>query len=137
MNFEESLKQGYAKRVKANKFRAKSLVKSAKLILTRLKKIPLDETTANTILRELYEALRQYCEAIGYLNGYKFLSHEAITHFISDVLKESAVALKFDRYRKLRNSINYYGQFVKIATVKNALIEIPKMIRKLERFLEF
>ncbi|MCD6464368.1 hypothetical protein J7L02_02485, partial [Candidatus Woesearchaeota archaeon] len=66
-----------------------------------------------------------------------FLSHEAITHFISDVLKESAVALKFDRYRKLRNSINYYGQFVKIATVKNALIEIPKMIRKLERFLEF
>ena len=121
------------KKIRRNELRARSLIKSAELILKTVKKIPLSETSVNTILRELYEALRQYCEALGYLYGYKFLSHEAITHFISDILKDKTLASKFDRYRKLRNSINYYGQFVSIATVKNALIEIPNLIKKIKK----
>lgn len=97
---KKALKKSYVKKVKKDKFRAKSLIKSAELILKTIKQIPLNKTSANTILRELYEALRQCCEAIGYLYRYKFLSHEAITYFISDVLEDKRLALKFDRYRK-------------------------------------
>ncbi len=78
--------------------------------------------------------LREYCEAIGYLRGYKFLDHESIGYFLRDILKEQSVSMKFDRYRKLRNGINYYGEDIDIETVKEAIIEVPKLIKELEKF---
>ncbi|MEK6871402.1 MAG: hypothetical protein AABX16_00695 [Nanoarchaeota archaeon] len=55
------------------------------------------------------------------------LSHESITHFISDVLHEQSLAIHFDRLRKIRNGINYYGESVEPETVMEALQEIPKI----------
>ena len=78
--------------------------------------------------------MREYCEAIGYSKGYKFLDHESIGYFLRDILKEQSVYVKFDRYRKLRNGINYYGEEIDIETVKEAIIEIPKLIKVLEKY---
>jgi hypothetical protein len=47
-------------------------------------------------LRELYEGMREYCEAIGYLRGYKFQDHESITYFLRDILKEQSISMKFE-----------------------------------------
>ena len=68
-----------------------------------------------------------------FLTGYKFLDHESITYFLLDVLKERSLSMKFDRYRKLRNGINYYGEDIDIETVKEAIVEIPTMIKEVER----
>ena len=134
MNFEENLKQGYAKKVTINKLRAENLIKSAEQAIKTAKTIPLDENSAKTILRELYEGLRECSEAIGYVKGYKFLSHETITNFIEDILKNKRVAEKFDRYRKIRNGINYYGENVEIETVSDAVKEIPELIKELKKY---
>ena len=56
--------------------------------------------------------------------------------FLRDILKEQSVSMKFDRYRRLRNGINYYGEDIDIETVKEAIIEIPKLIKELEKFSE-
>ncbi|MEK6886304.1 MAG: hypothetical protein AABW88_00580, partial [Nanoarchaeota archaeon] len=112
MNFEFSLNSGKAKKVLQNKIRASSFFKSSLQAIETAKNIPLVASTSKTILRELYEGLREYCEAIGYLNGYKFLDHESIGFFLRDILKENSLFQKFDRYRKLRNGINYYGEEV-------------------------
>ncbi len=125
---------GYAVEVERDHLRAQSLIKSAKDALLTVKEISLKERNFKSIVRELYEALRQYCEAIGYLEGYKFNSHEAVTYFLNDLLKEEKLSFAFDRYRKLRNGINYYGRDVAEETVKKALIEIPEMVRKLESY---
>ncbi|MBI4453716.1 hypothetical protein HY636_03670, partial [Candidatus Woesearchaeota archaeon] len=77
---------------------------------------------------------REYCEAIGYLKGYKFLDHESITYFLRDILKEEHISKKFDRYRKLRNGINYYGDDVNIETIKEAIIEIPELVKELYKY---
>ena len=108
MNFGISLNEGKAKKILPNKIRATSLLKSSIEAIETAKLIPLNTKTSKTILRELYEGLREYCEAIGLLHGYKFLDHESITYFLRDLLKEP-IYNKFDRYRKLRNGINYYG----------------------------
>jgi len=134
MNFENSLKENKAKKVIPNKIRAASLIKSSKQAIETAKIIPLSNNTSKSILRELYEGLREYCEALGYLKGYKFLDHESIGYYFRDVLKEQSIYVKFDRYRKLRNGINYYGEDVNTETVKEAIIEIPKMIRELEKY---
>ena len=134
MNFENNLIEGKAKKVIPNSIRAESLFKSSIQAIETAKVIQLTSNTLKSILRELYEGLREYCEAIGYLKGYKFLDHESITYFLKDILKEEIISRKFDRYRKLRNGINYYGEDVDIETIKEALIEIPGMIKSLGRY---
>ena len=133
MNFEFNLNNGKAKKVMPNKIRASSLFKSSVQAIETAKEIPLTINTSKSILRELYEGLREYCEAIGYLNGYKFLDHESIGFFLRDILKEQSLFKKFDRYRKLRNGINYYGNDVEVETVKEAIFEIPKLVKELEK----
>lgn len=135
MNFEKSLIDGKAKKVVPNKIRALSLIKSSAEAIETAKNIPLNEKSVKTILRELYEGLREYCEAVGYSKGYKFLDHESIGYFLRDILKEQSIYGKFNRYRKLRNGINYYGEDIEIETIRGAIIEIPKIIKELEKYL--
>ena len=132
MNFEYCLNEGKTKRVAPNKIRAASLFRSANQAIGTSKVIPLNPNTPKTILRELYEGLREYCEAIGYKHGYKFLDHESIGYFLRDILNKPLLYKKFDRYRKLRNGINYYGEEIDIETVKEAIMEIPKLAEELE-----
>ena len=134
MNFENSLMDGKAKKVMPNKIRASSLFKSSIQAIETAKVIQLNPNTLKSILRELYEGLREYCEAIGYLRGYKFLDHESIGYFLRDILKEQSLSIKFDRYRRLRNGINYYGEDIDIETVKEATIEIPELVKRLEKY---
>ena len=133
MSFAQRLQEGYATKVPVDKIRAKSLLKSSGDALLAVKETSLKEHNYASLLRELYESLRQYCEAIGYLKGYKFASHEVISSFLADILKENDLALHFDRYRKLRNGINYYGRSVSKETVEKAQTEIPSFIQKLSR----
>lgn len=136
MLFEKSLQEGTIKRVVKDKLRAQSLIKVAKDALLAAKELQLKEHNYNSIIRELYESLRQHCEAIGYLHGYKFESHEVITYFLKELLKEENISLRFDHYRKLRNGINYYGRNVNKETVEQGLKEIPEIINKLEKYLD-
>ena len=135
MNFENSLKEGYVKRVGTNINRTKSLLKSSNQTIKTAMSIPLKEETIKSVFRELYEGLRQFCEAIGFARGFKFQSHEAISYFLRDILKENGISQKFDRYRILRNQINYYGDDISEETVKDALEEIPKIIASLKKYL--
>lgn len=134
MNFENSLIDGKAKKVMPNEIRASSLFKSSTQAIETAKVIRLNPDTSKSILRELYEGLREYCEAIGYLKGYKFLDHESIGYFLRDILKEQSVSMRFDRYRRLRNGINYYGEDINIETVKEAIIEIPELVKELKKY---
>ncbi len=137
MKFEQSIHEGYAKKIKPDIIKHKSLIISANEAVYSAKKIPYESSTKKSIIRELYEGLRQYCEAIGYLKGYKFDSHESITYFIDEILHEPHIAAKFDRYRKIRNGINYYGDDVPEETVKEALKEIPLLIIQLKKHYSY
>ena len=136
MRFEDSLEQGYAKRIPPDIIRAKSLIKASEQALSSVLKIPVEQDTLKTILRELYEGLRQLCEALGYERGYKFSSHEAITYFLIDVLNEQKIGFQFDRYRKLRNGINYYGDEVSLVTVLEAKKEMVELVERLSKHLK-
>ena len=131
-NFKECINNGKAKKILANTIRAESLIKSSRQAILTAKSIPLSETSLKTVFRELYEGLRQHCEAIGYSKGYKFLDHLSITYFLRDILKQPSISAKFDRYRKLRNGINYYGNDIQITTIKEAINEIQKIIKDLK-----
>ena len=136
MFFEKAMQRGEARKIDKDPLRAKSLIKSAEDALLSAKELSLKEHNYKAIIRELYESLRQYAEAIGYLQGYKFSTHEVITIFLKEIVKEEAISLKFDRYRKLRNGINYYGRDVSKETVEKALHEIPELMAQIKKRLK-
>ena len=80
--------------------------------------------------------MREYCEAIIYLHGYKVLDHISITYFIRDMLKDEIISERFDRFRKLRNGVNYYGNDLNRKTVEEALIDVPRLIKQLEKYMK-
>lgn len=134
MSLQQSIREGYVRIIPPDNIKAKSLFKSAQQAISSAKKIPFETDTLKSIMRELYEGLRQFCEALGYQRGYKFLSHEVITLFLEEIIGAKNIAIRFDRYRKIRNGINYYGDDISEETVKEALTEIPKILKDLERY---
>ena len=135
MSFKESITLRYIKIITPNLNRSKSLHESSKHALKTALEIQLSPYSNKTILRELYESLRELCEAIGYKHGFKFQSHESIMYFLKDELNEIKIATKFNKYRVLRNDINYYGKNINLETVIKAKQEIPEIIKKLETHL--
>lgn len=135
MNFSEGISQGFIRKVPPDNLRAKSLIQASHEALFSVAKLSVEPPTSKTIIRELYESMRQYIEAIGSQKGYKFSIHEALTPFLEEILKEQRIAIRFDRYRKLRNGVNYYGDDISLETIQEALREIPKIIQQLEKHL--
>lgn len=136
MKFENYLQEGEAVKIQPNSIRAKSLIIASAEAIETAKSIKFEENKFKSIIRELYEGLRQFCEAIGYIKGYKFNSHDVITLFLSEILNEVSMANKFDRYRKIRNGINYYGDAVSRETIEEALKEIPTLIKSLSKYVK-
>lgn len=79
-----------------------------------------------------YDVLRSILEAISTLDGYKIYSHEAYTYFLKEK-GESLIADKFDRFRIIRNKINYYGKPITVEEVKENVSVITRLIDELKR----
>jgi len=111
---------------------SKSLNMMSKNNLKEIKKFTITHENSSIILSQAYECLRQILEAISLLEGYKVYSHEAYKYFLEEK-KEILISNKFDRLRRLRNGINYYGKPVSKETTINSIKEIEDIILKLEK----
>ena len=60
------------------------------------------------------------------------LDHKSITYYIKEVMKDKELSEIFDKSRKFRNSIKYYGENVSYETVKETLAGL----KSLERFID-
>src|SRR3989344_169000 len=114
----------------------KSLVSGAETDLKFLRDIEISETSARKIMANYYDILRAVLEAIAVLDGYKIYSHEAFAFFLKEK-GENIIAEKFDRFRKIRNGINYYGKTISVEEVKENSAGILNVIETLKkRYLE-
>ncbi len=77
-----------------------------------------------------YDVLRSILEAISAIDGFKIYAHEAFTFFLREK-NEEIFAEKFDRFRRIRNSINYYGKSIGIEEAKETSEEIKQVIKLL------
>lgn len=115
---------------------AKSLIGMSDNHIEVIKKIAIDEITASTVMSTYYEALREIIEAIAAKRGYKIYSHDALTYFLKELGKD-VIADKFDRFRKIRNGINYYGKQIGKESAESNVKEIENIIKELkQKFLK-
>ncbi|MFA6088436.1 MAG: hypothetical protein WC755_01105 [Candidatus Woesearchaeota archaeon] len=110
--FKTFLEEGNVKECPLDNQKIKSLILMSESIIKSFEKIPLDDLNASLTVTNHYEALRLILECVGIKKGYSFFSHEAYYYFVLEILKDQRIAENFDKYRKVRNKINYYGKTV-------------------------
>jgi hypothetical protein len=76
-------------------------------------------------------------EALSIKHSYNIYSHEAFTCFIDEILKKSLLSMKFDRIRKIRNGISYYGNTLEIDDAKEISEEIIDLIKEFKNLLKY
>jgi len=131
MKFEDFMKEEKVKKVSKDIQLFKSLIKTSEQDLKFLNTLEINENSARKIMISYYDTLRSFLEAIVMLKGYKIYSHEAYTYFLKQE-NENLLAEKFDRFRKIRNDINYYGKSISIAEAienKQKILEIIKELK--------
>jgi len=130
MRFKDFINRGQVRTASADKSLIKSLLKTSKEDLEFLNKLKINEKSSRKLMTNYYDVLRSILEAISSIKGYKIYSHEAFTYFLKEI-NEELLSIKFDRFRKIRNSINYYGKNISIEEAKEHIQEIKKIIHLL------
>src|SRR3989338_4483434 len=127
MKFEDFIKKGLAKKAQKDVQLAKALVKTAEQDMLFIGSLPIDDVSSRKIISNCYDILRSLLEAEASLNGFKIYSHEAFTYYLMENNNEYA-SKKFERFRKIRNSINYYGKEISVEESKEIIAEIKELI---------
>tara|TARA_Y100000034_G_C6633215_1_gene276527 strand:- start:188 stop:607 length:420 start_codon:yes stop_codon:yes gene_type:complete len=136
MKFKDFIEKGQVRTASVDKALAKSLIKNTKEDLKFLDSLTINEQSSRKLMVNYYESLRSVLEAIAAIDKYKIYSHEAFTYFLKEK-NEEIISNKFDRFRKIRNSINYYGEDISIEDTKENIKEIKRIIKiLLDKYLK-
>ena len=132
MKFEDFIKEGKVRKATPDRFMAESIIKNTFEDLKFLEQTKLTELSKRKLVTNYYDSLRSLLEAISLLKGYKIYSHEAFTYFLKDELHQNILSLKFDRFRKIRNGLNYYGKSIQLNEAKEIIEELKRAINEIK-----
>jgi len=79
------------------------------------------------------ESLRELLEALAIKNGFKIYNHECYCAFLKEILKDEELAALFDKFRRIRNKINYYGKDLSPKEAEAFKTEIEELVEKLKK----
>ena len=111
-NFEEYLNKGLVKIRKENVARVKSISEEADKRLKFFNAMPISEESANYIIENMYDVIRELIEAKMLLDGYKSYSHEATVSYLKKLEFSFSEVEFMDELRDIRNHTKYYGHLV-------------------------
>jgi len=130
MDWKECLKRRIAKNVKKDLNLIKSTREIAEIKIRSAQALPKEFFIGKITL--MYDALREYLESLALEHGFKIYNHECYTAFLKEILGKSNEADTFDKLRKVRNAINYYGRKVSEEEAKEILKELNELIKKVK-----
>ncbi|MDP2946713.1 MAG: hypothetical protein Q8N88_01230 [Nanoarchaeota archaeon] len=131
MNWEECKLKNFVKESKVDVELVKSLLKESEKKLITDNFSPLNKDTCSTKITLNYDSLREVLEAVALKNGFKIYNHDCFTGFLKEVLKLDKESFEFNRFRLIRNSINYYGKSISLDNAQKILDDIKKLRNKL------
>lgn len=87
------------------------------------------------VLENAYEAMREAADSVLYEDGFKSFSHEAsIVYLLKKGFSESDIS-EFDRFRKIRNGIKYYGGDCDDSDAEAAIKLAERIVSKIKELL--
>lgn len=133
--FEFFLKSGDVKTQKPDENLSKSAFKDSVERLELSKSI-LQKAKPKYILENAYEAMREAADSILYLEGYKSYSHEASIVYLAKKGFQEKDLIEFNRFRKIRNGIKYYGKNCDESDSELCIKLAEKIINRIKEILE-
>jgi hypothetical protein len=131
MDWKECITKKIVKDVSEDKNIIQSLREIAKIKIYSANILP--ESLFISKISLLYDALREILESLALKKGYKIYNHECYTAFIKEILNYSTEAENFDKLRKIRNSINYYGKDVSEEDALQIIQDLKRSIAFFEK----
>ncbi len=137
MDWKECNLYRFVKKVKPDENLIKSLIFSSGNKLKSGEFLETTEITVSSKLSLFYESLREILEAIALKKGFKIYNHECFVSFLKEICNEKRLSRYFDRFRVLRNQINYYGKNLPIKNAKFIMKEIKELrINLIKKYLK-
>jgi hypothetical protein len=130
MKFEDFIKSGQARRAEVDAQLAKALVATARNDMAFLRTLKINSVSARKIVSGYYDIIRSLLEADAILSGFKIYSHEALTFYLESK-GDVTGATKFDRFRKIRNGINYYGKEIDAEEARDVVKDMLDFINSI------
>ena len=134
-DFEYFLNKGEVKRQKPDSNLSKAAFKDS---IERLEfsKSLLNTAKTKYTLENAYESMREAADSLLYLEGFKSFSHEAsIVYLIKKGFDENVI-IDFNRFRKIRNGIKYYGGDCDLSDAKSAIELAEKIVHKIKKLIQ-
>ncbi|MBI5073246.1 hypothetical protein HZA99_05505 [Candidatus Woesearchaeota archaeon] len=128
MDLTECKETGIVRITRIDSNFAHSLLEMSDIKEKTAKKATLDNLNVNAYFPMAYDALREILEAYCLLFGYKVGNHDCLGKLMKELLSTFDLFL-FDRFRYVRNGINYYGKKVGLEE-GNLLIEKMFLMKK-------
>lgn len=129
MDWQECNDNDFVKEVVSDKSLVKSLLESSDRKIKSNEMLVLNEITSSTKVGIVYDALREVLEAVAIEKGFKIYNHDCYCAFLDEVCKDKRMADEFDRFRRIRNQINYYGKNILLEEARD-LINSMVVLRK-------
>lgn len=103
------LEKNDAKRVSKDPELARSLVKDMEGRITKALTLNIEDF-AKIFFENIYDSLREFCDALLALDGYKSYSHQASITYLKEYGFSEEFIARLDMFRYKRNGSKYYGK---------------------------
>lgn len=123
MDIDECKRKGFVKKTRIDPELARSLAEMSDIKEKAIKSVNLDAENISAFVPMAYDSLREILEAICIMHGYKVTSHVCIDKLLSTIYPNVSWQ-DFDRFRYIRNGINYYGKKVDFEQGKEIIDKI-------------
>lgn len=108
MDLDECYRKGSIRKTKIDRGLILSLIEMAEIKEIAVNTAKINEINISAYVSLAYDSLREILEALCISKGYKVTSH-ICTGELLKTLAANFEFYEFDRFRYIRNSINYYG----------------------------
>jgi len=136
MDWEECNKKKLIRKIHVDEGLIYSLTECSKDKSFSASLLNLNERTSSSIIILYYDSLRELLEALAIKNQYKIYNHECYVYFLKEILKEEKFSEIYDRIRKVRNSLIYYGRKLSLEETETIIKDIKLLIEKFKKLLK-
>ncbi|MBI2135855.1 HEPN domain-containing protein [Candidatus Woesearchaeota archaeon] len=133
--FEFFLKKGDVKKQAPDNNLSVATIKESFDRLNLTKSL-LNKAKPKYVLENAYESMREAADSILYKEGFKSFSHEASIIYLLRKGFTNDEINAFDRFRKIRNGIKYYGKDCDKEDAEEAFSLAKKVVSRIREMLE-
>lgn len=135
MDLNECYKKKFIKKTRIDSELIKSLREMSEIKKLTVNSAKIDKINISAYVSMAYDSLREILEAICISFGYKVTSHLCLGELLKTLINNFDFN-EFDRFRFIRNRINYYGTKIDFEQGKEIIKKMFIMEKKLsEKYL--